>query len=157
MSNLQNNNLLITFYKPIEHNITNLLFKQIYDYTQMYKEYTEKGMEHYHILATGLKKPMSMVWIRHWFVKTYKTLIDTKKDKQYFNNYLLNAAQQNTDVNQASKDYKAAMFTTSELNYNATPTESIKNLFTTNTGKINWVLYGAIAIGAILLIKNIRK
>jgi hypothetical protein len=75
----------------------------------------------------------------------------------YFNNYLLNAAQQSLDVNQASRDYKSAMFNTSELNYNATPTESITNLFSTGTGKTNWVLYGAIGLGVILLIKMLKK
>jgi hypothetical protein len=96
-----------------------------------------------------------VMWYRLSYPNDYKDL--TIKDKQYFNNYLLNAAQQSTDVNQASRDYKAAMFNTSELNYNATPTESISNLFTSSTGKTNWVLYGAIGIGVILLIKYIKK
>jgi len=49
------------------------------------------------------------------------------------------------------------MFTQSELNYNASPLQNVTNLFKSSTGKINWVLYGAIGIGAILLIKYIRK
>jgi hypothetical protein len=96
-----------------------------------------------------------VLWYRGAYPNDYKTL--SVRDKQFFNNYLLNAANQNTDVNQASRDYKAAMFTPSELNYNATPTESIKNIFTPVGGKINYVLYGALAIGAILLIKYIKK
>jgi hypothetical protein len=96
-----------------------------------------------------------VLWYRQTYPNDYKSL--TNKDKLYFNNYLLNAAQQSLDVNQASRDYKAAMFNTSELNYNATPIQSVTNLFSTGTGKTNWVLYGAIAIGAILLIKYIKK
>jgi hypothetical protein len=50
------------------------------------------------------------------------------------------------------------MFTTSELNYNATPTQAASNIFSSVTsGKTNWVLYGAIGIGAILLLKYIKK
>jgi len=96
-----------------------------------------------------------VLWYRSAYPNDYKNL--TIKDKQYFNNYLLNAAQQSTDVNQASRDYRLAMFNTSELNYNATTTESISNLFSTGTGKTNWVFYGAIGIGVILLIKMLRK
>ena len=96
-----------------------------------------------------------ILWYRSAYPNDYKNL--TIKDKMYFNNYLLNAAQQSTDVNQASRDYKAAMFNTTELNYNATPIESISNLFTTSTGKTNWVLYGALGLGIILLIKYIKK
>lgn len=96
-----------------------------------------------------------VLWYRSNYPNDYKNL--TTKDKMYFNNYLLNAAQQSTDVNQASRDYKAAMFNQNEINYNATPTESITNLFSTSTGKTNWVLYGAIGIGVLLLIKYIKK
>ena len=96
-----------------------------------------------------------ILWYRSAYPNDYKDL--TTKDKMYFNNYLLNAAQQSTDVNQASRDYKAAMFNTNELNYNATPIDTISNLFTTNTGKTNWVLYGALGLGIILIIKYIKK
>lgn len=96
-----------------------------------------------------------VLWYRGTYPNDYQTL--TVKDKKYFNDYLLNAAKQHTDVNQASRDYQAAMFTTSELNYNASTTEKITNLFSTSTGKTNWVLYGAIGVGIILLIKYIKK
>jgi hypothetical protein len=96
-----------------------------------------------------------VMWYRQTYPNDYQSL--TVKDKTYFNNYLLSAAQQSTDVNQASRDYKNSMFTTSELNYNATPVETVKNIFTPVGGKTNYVLYGALAIGAILLIKYIKK
>jgi hypothetical protein len=96
-----------------------------------------------------------VLWYRSAYPNDYKTL--SVKDKTYFNNYLLEAAKQNTDVNQASNDYQAARFNTSELNYNATPLQSVTNLFSSGTGKTNWVLYGAIGLGIILLIKYIKK
>jgi hypothetical protein len=96
-----------------------------------------------------------VLWYRGAYPNDYKTL--SVKDKTYFNNYLLEAAKQNTDVNQASRDYQAARFTVDELNYNATPLQSVTNLFSSGTGKTNWVLYGAIGLGIILLIKYIKK
>jgi len=97
-----------------------------------------------------------VLWYRGNYPNDYKTL--RVEDKKYFNDYLANAAQASTDVNQASKDYEAAMFTTSEINSNATTTQSASNIFQSVTsGKTNWVLYGAIGIGAILLLKYIKK
>ena len=95
-------------------------------------------------------------WYRLAYLDDYKSL--SPEDKTYFNNYLINAANAATDVNQASRDYTSAMFTQTELNYNASPVQTVSNLFTSSTtGTTNWVLYGAIAIGAILIIKNISK
>ena len=96
-----------------------------------------------------------LIWYRQNYPDDYKQL--TVADKNYWNNYCITSAQKYADVNQASADYKLAMFTPAQVNYNATPTESISNLFTSSTGKTNWVLYGAIGIGVILLIKMLRK
>jgi hypothetical protein len=94
-----------------------------------------------------------VLWYRLNYPKDYLEL--TPEAKTYFNNYLINAANEATDVNQASRDYKKAMFTTSEVNYNATPVQAASNILTSATsGNINWVLYGAIAIGAIILLKK---
>jgi hypothetical protein len=92
-------------------------------------------------------------WYRLNYPNDYQTL--TPDAKVYFNNYLVSAAQGATDVNQASRDYKKAMFTQTEINYNATPAQTVSNLFTSATsGTVNWVLYGAIGIGLILLLKK---
>jgi hypothetical protein len=96
-----------------------------------------------------------VLWYRGNYPDDYKTL--RVEDKKYFNDYLVSAAQSSTDVNQAPRDYEAAMFTTAEINSNATATQKVTNLFSTGTGKTNWVLYGAIGIGVILLIKYIKK
>jgi hypothetical protein len=97
-----------------------------------------------------------VLWYRGNYPNDYKTL--RVEDKKYFNDYLDSAAQGSTDVNQASRDYQAAKFTISEINSNATSTEAASNIFSSVTsGKTNWVLYGAIGIGVILLIKYIKK
>ena len=94
-------------------------------------------------------------WYRLNYPDDYKTL--TPDAKTYWNNYLVTAAKQATDVNQASRDYINSQFTTSQVNYNATPIQTVSNLFTSATSSTtNWVLYGALAIGAILLIKNLK-
>jgi len=94
-------------------------------------------------------------WYRLNYPDDYKTL--TPDVKIYFNNYLVTAANQATDVNQASRDYINSQFTTTQINYNATPVQTVSNLLTSATSSTkNWVLYGALAIGAILLIKNLK-
>lgn len=93
-----------------------------------------------------------ILWYRQNYPNDYKEL--TFEDKTYFNNYCLKSAQESADVNQASNDYRLALFTPSQVNYNATPTQSISNLFTSSTGKTNWVLYGAIAVGIYFLIRK---
>jgi hypothetical protein len=96
-----------------------------------------------------------VMWYRQNYPNDYMTL--TPDAKNYWNNYLVNAANQATDVNQASRDYINSKFTTVQINYNATPVQTISNLFTSATnGTTNWVLYSALAIGAILLIKNLK-
>jgi hypothetical protein len=93
-----------------------------------------------------------LLWYRQNYPNDYKEL--TVADKNYWNNYCITSAQKYADVNQASADYRLAMFTPLQVNFNATPTESLLNIFSTSTGKINWVLYGAIAIGLIILLKR---
>jgi hypothetical protein len=93
-----------------------------------------------------------ILWYRQNYPEDYKQL--SVEDKNFFNNYCITAAQESTDVNQASNDYKLALFTPSQINYNATPAQTVSNLFKSTTGTINWVLYGAIAIGAIILLKK---
>lgn len=96
-----------------------------------------------------------VLWYRQNYPNDYMTL--TPDQKIYFNNYLVTAANQATDVNQASKDYINSQFTTTQINYNATPVQTVSNLLNSATsGTTNWVLYGALAIGAILLIKNLK-
>jgi hypothetical protein len=96
-----------------------------------------------------------LLWYRQNYPDDYKYL--TVADKNYWNNYCITSAQKYSDQNNASSDYKLAMFNTNQLNFNATPTESVLNILKPSTGKTNYILYGAIAIGAILIIKYLKK
>ena len=53
-------------------------------------------------------------WYRLNYPDDYKTL--TPDAKTYWNNYLVTAANQATDVNQASRDYINSQFTKSQVN-----------------------------------------
>jgi len=97
-------------------------------------------------------------WLK-WYKQNYPNDYTTipPNVKIYYNNYLNEIRNTYGNVNRIFEDLDIAAFTSSEINYNATPVETVKNLFTsTSTGKINWVLYGAIGLGAILLIKNLK-
>ena len=97
-------------------------------------------------------------WLK-WYKQTYSNdFKDITPDlKIYWNEYLNSIRNTYGNVNRIFEDLDAAAFTTAEINYNATPVETVKNLFTsTGTSRINWVLYGAIGIGAILLIKYLK-
>jgi hypothetical protein len=97
-----------------------------------------------------------LLWYKTNYFEDYKQLEPAVK--LYWNKYLDSVIASNQDGNNMYANARAAKFTTSEINYNATPTQSAANIFSSATsGTINWVLYGAIAIGAIYLIKNIRK
>lgn len=94
-----------------------------------------------------------------WYKQTYRDdYISLQPDvKIYFNEYLNSIRNTYGNVNRIFEDLDAAAFTTAEINYNATPVETVKNLFTsTGTGTINYVKYGVIGIGLILLIKNLK-
>jgi len=97
-------------------------------------------------------------WLK-WYKQNYRndyTQINPEL-KLYWNNYLNSIRNTYGNVNRIFEDLDAAAFTQSEIDYNANPVQSVTNLFSnTGTGKINWVLYGAIGIAAILLIKNLK-
>jgi len=97
-----------------------------------------------------------LLWYRQNYPNDYMTL--TPDAKNYWNTYLNSIRSSFQNGNNLYNNLQAAMFTTSEINYNATPIQSVSNLLTSATsGTTNWVLYGAIGIGIILLIKNLSK
>jgi hypothetical protein len=94
-------------------------------------------------------------WYKLTYREDYKNI--SPELKIYWNNYLNGIRNTYGNVNRIFEDLDAAAFTQSQINFNATPVQSLTNLFSsTSTGKINWVLYGAIGIGAILLIKYLK-
>ena len=100
-----------------------------------------------------------VLWYRQNYPNDYKTL--SYDDKVYWNNYVINRAKKYPDnPNGMADNYADSRFTTTETNVNATPLQKASNLFSsssTSSGATNWVLYGALAIGAIFLIKYIKK
>ena len=63
------------------------------------------------------------LWYKNTYSEDYKTL--SIEDKQYYNNYLQNAIRTQTDGNNFWANSQRAMFTNSELNYNATPLQNV--------------------------------
>ena len=97
-----------------------------------------------------------LLWYRQNYPDDYKTL--NPDAKIYWNNYINSVKQAYNNPNNMNVNLDQAMFTNEEINVNATPIKTASNIITNlTTGKTNWVLYGAIAIGAIFLIKNIKK
>ena len=98
-----------------------------------------------------------VLWYKQNYPNDYKNL--SNQDKVYFNEYLQKQAAKYKGVNQAARDYTNAMFNAGELSYNATPIQNVQNAASSaaqnlSSGSINWVLYGALAIGAIILLKK---
>lgn len=94
-------------------------------------------------------------WYKQNYVNDYKDI--SADTKIYWNNYLNSIRNTYGNVNRIFEDLDAAAFTQSQIDYNATPIQSIQNLFTsTTTGSINYVKYGAIGIGLFLLIKYLK-
>ena len=94
-------------------------------------------------------------WYKQNYVRDYMNI--SADAKIYWNNYLNSIRNTYGNVNRIFEDLDAAAFTQSEIDYNATPIQSITNLFTsTGTGSINYVKYGAIGIGLFLLIKYLK-
>jgi len=97
------------------------------------------------------------LWYKNTYNQDYKDLsID---DKQYYNKYLLNAINTQADGNNFWANSQKAMFTNSELNYNANPLQTItntaSNIFTNLTqSPSKLILYTGIGLGLYLILKN---
>ena len=94
-----------------------------------------------------------LLWYRQNYQDDYKLLLPD--DKIYWNNYINSVKQAYNNPNNMNVNLDQAMFTNEEINVNATPIKAASNILTNlTTGKTNWVLYGAIALGVILLLKR---
>ena len=97
------------------------------------------------------------LWYKNTYSEDYKTL--SIEDKQYYNNYLQNAIRTQTDGNNFWANSQRAMFTNSELNYNATPLQNVtstaSNIITNLTkSPSSLILYTGIGLGLYLILKN---
>lgn len=97
------------------------------------------------------------LWYKNTYNQDYKELL--VEDMEYYNNYLQTAIQTQADGNNFWYNSKRAMFTTSELNYNATAlqkaTSSVDNLFSNLTqSPSKLILYTGIGLGLYLILKK---
>jgi hypothetical protein len=97
------------------------------------------------------------LWYKNTYSEDYKKL--SIEDKQYYNNYLINAVNTQADGNNFWANSRRAMFTNSELNYNATALQSVtsaaSNIITNLTqSSSSLILYTGIGLGLYLILKN---
>lgn len=97
------------------------------------------------------------LWYKTNYSQDYKDL--SLEDKQYYNNYLINAINTQADGNNFWENSRRAMFTSSELNYNANPIQTItntaSNIFSNLTqSPSKLILYTGIGLGLYLILKN---
>ena len=70
------------------------------------------------------------MWYRQNYPNDYQTLLS--EDKIYFINYLISLRSRFGDGNNFYSNLQRAMFTDTEINYNASPVQNITNLLSTN-------------------------
>ena len=97
------------------------------------------------------------LWYKTNYSQDYKDL--SLEDKKYYNNYLINAIATQEDGNNFWANSRRAMFTNSELNYNANPIQTItntaSNIFSNLTqSPSKLILYTGIGLGLYLILKN---
>jgi len=97
------------------------------------------------------------LWYKNTYSEDYKTL--SIEDKQYYNNYLQNAIRTQTDGNNFWANSQRAMFTNSELNYNASALQNVtstaSNIITNLTkSPSSLILYTGIGLGLYLILKK---
>jgi hypothetical protein len=110
------------------------------------------------VLATGqqisdkakdVEAEKLLLWYRQNYPNDYQNLLS--EDKIYFNNYLNSLRSRFGDGNNFYSNLQRAMFTDTEINYNASPVQSVTNLLSTNK---NLLLYAGIGLAILLLIKK---
>jgi hypothetical protein len=97
------------------------------------------------------------LWYKNTYNEDYKTL--SLEDKEYYNKFLQTAIQTQADGNNFWANSQRAMFTNSELNYNANPVQTItntaSNIITNLTqSPSSLILYTGIGLGLYLILKN---
>lgn len=97
------------------------------------------------------------LWYKTTYPEDYKAL--TIEDMQFYNDYLITAIRTQADGNNFWYNSKRAMFTTSELNYNASllqqASSNVSNIFSNLTqSPSKLILYGGIGLGLYLILKK---
>jgi hypothetical protein len=97
------------------------------------------------------------LWYKNTYSEDYKAL--PIEDMQFYNDYLVTAIRTQADGNNFWYNSKRAMFTTNELNYNASVLEkassSASNILSNLTqSPSKLILYGGIGLGLYLILKK---
>jgi hypothetical protein len=97
------------------------------------------------------------LWYKNTYNEDYKAL--SIEDMEYYNSYLMSAINTQPDGNNFWYNSKKAMFTTSELNYNASllqqASSNVSNIFSNLTqSPSKLILYGGIGLGLYLILKK---
>lgn len=97
------------------------------------------------------------LWYKTNYSQDYKSL--SFEDKDYYNKFLQTAIATQEDGNNFWANSQRAMFTSSELNYNANPIQTItntaSNIFSNLTqSPSKLILYTGIGLGLYLILKN---
>lgn len=97
------------------------------------------------------------LWYKNTYNQDYKNLL--QEDMEYYNNFLQTAIQTQADGNNFWANSQRAMFTNSELSYNATALQNItstaSNVFTNLTkSPSSLILYAGIGLGLYLILKK---
>jgi hypothetical protein len=102
--------------------------------------------------AKDVDAEKNLLWYRLAYPDDYTVL--SPDDKNYWNNYLNNIRTHNPDGNNMYFNLQSAMFTNEQINYNATPLAAASNLLTNAGISTNTIIYLAIGLGVLLLIKK---
>ena len=97
-------------------------------------------------------------WLK-WYKQNYREdyLTLSPDVKIYWNSYLDSIRNTYGNVNRIFEDLDAAAFTTTEINVNATPIETVENLLTNLTApgsNVKYVLYGGIGLLLVYLLSS---
>ena len=93
-----------------------------------------------------------ILWYRQSYREDYKTL--SPDVKIYWNDYLTSVKSAFNNPNNMNADLDLARFNESEINYNATPIETVSNILTSGQSSIKYVLYGGIGLLLVYLLSK---
>lgn len=93
-----------------------------------------------------------ILWYRQSYREDYKTL--SPDVKIYWNDYLTSVKSAFNNPNNMNADLDLAKFNESEINYNATPIETVSNILTSSQSNIKYVLYGGIGLLVVYLLSK---
>jgi hypothetical protein len=102
--------------------------------------------------AKDVDAEKNLLWYRLAYPNDYTIL--SPDDKIYWNNYMNTIRSTNRDGNNMYFNLQSAMFTTDQINYNATPISAVSNLLSSTGISTNTLIYIAIGLGLYLLIKK---